>query len=230
MSFTMTHLAVAKRVNDKLGIVKDLPSFFLGAVAPDAVHMRENFNGDMKVSSHYSVEGDYWGQVANADIWRQQSFAYIESLRDSSNRDFYLGYFIHILTDAYNHDKMWLPFVDKRLAENVPFTDIKGLISEDYDRIDWMQYDSYEWQNDVLSLLEVAKGVKVEDRVKACEIEGYRDILIKMYRQNIPFMDLINGVESSAEAERKLPVYVSVEEILGFVEEAVEGICRGIFI
>ena len=228
MSFIMTHLAVAKGVNDKIGIAKDLPSFFLGAVAPDAVHIREGFNGDMKVSSHYSVAGDTWGQVASVDAWWQQSLAHIKSLEDSPGRDFYLGYFIHVLTDASNHEKMWLPFLEKRLAENVPLADVKGLVSEDYDRIDWMQYDNYEWANDVLDLLEAAKSIDVEDRVKCWEIDNYRDILTKMYRQNINFMDLINDKASPIEAERKFPVYVSLEEILNFVEETAEEICRDI--
>jgi len=224
----MTHLAVAKGVNDKLGIAKDLPSYYLGAIAPDAVHIRENFNGDMKVISHYSVEGDTWGQVVSADVWRQQAFARIHALKDNPNRDFHLGYFIHILTDAHNHDKMWLPFVEKRLAENVPFADIKGLVSEDYGRIDWIQYNSYEWTNDILNLMISTKGINVEDRVKADEIDTYKNILAKMYKQNIHFMDIINNTVSPLEAVRELPVYVSIEEILGFVEETVEEICRDI--
>jgi len=222
----MTHLAVAKGINDKLGVAKDLPSFFLGAIAPDAVHIRENFNGDMKVSSHYSVKGDTWGQVASADIWRQQTLLRIKALKASVDRDFYLGYYIHILTDAFNHDKMWLPFVDKRMAESVPFKEIKGLVSEDYDRIDWLQYDSYGWSNEILALIEVARGVDAEDRVKAWEVEEYRDILVKMYRQNIPFMDLINDRELSVTADRKPPVYVSVQEIFGFIEDTVDEICQ----
>jgi len=126
---------------------------------------------------------------------------------------------------------MWLPFVDKRLAEGLSFADAKDLVSEDYNRIDRMQYDNYEWQNEIMSLLEVAKGVDVEDIVKAWEIDKYTDILLKIYRQNIPtieFMDLINGEESSSVAERKLPVYVSVEEIFRFIEETVKGICLDI--
>jgi len=224
----MTHLAVAKGVNDKLGIATDLPNYYLGALAPDAVHIRENFNSDMKVSSHYCVAGDTWGQIASVDAWWQQSFTHIKSLKDSPDKDFYLGYFIHVLTDTSNHEKMWLPFLEKRLAEGVPFANVKDLVSEDYGRIDRMQYDNYEWQNEIMSLLEIAKGVDVEDIVKACEIDKYMEILLKMYRKNIPFtefMDLINGEESSSVADRKLPVYVSMEEIFGFIEETVKEIC-----
>jgi len=226
MSFLMTHLAVAKGVNDKLHIAKDLPSFFLGATAPDAVGMRENFNGNMKVISHYSVAGDTWGQVASVDAWWQQSLVHIKMLKNSPDKDFYFGYFIHVLTDASNHEKMWLPFLEKRLAEDVPLANIKKLVGEDYDRIDWIQYDNYEWSNDVLDLMEAANGLDVEDRVKAREIDEYRDFLLKMYRQNIDFTDLINGVEPPSKADRKLPVYVSVEEILKFVDDTVEEICR----
>ena len=231
MSFMMTHLAVAKGVNDKLGIVTDLPNYYLGALAPDAVHIRANFNSDMKESSHYCVAGDTWGQIASVDAWWQQSFTHIKSLKDSPDRDFYLGYFIHILTDTSNHRKMWLPFLEKRLAEGLLFADAKDLVSEDYNRIDRMQYDNYEWQNEIMSLLEIAKGIDVEDIVKACEIDKYTDILLKIYRQNIPtieFMDLINGKKSSSVAERKLPVYVSEEEIFGFIEETVKEICLDI--
>ncbi|MCL2420921.1 MAG: hypothetical protein FWD03_03610, partial [Defluviitaleaceae bacterium] len=144
---------------------------------------------------------------------------------------FYFGYFIHVLTDTSNHKKMWLPFLEKRLAEGFSFADAKNLVSEDYNRIDRMQYDNYEWQNEIMCLLEVAKGVDVADIVKAWEIDKYTDILLKIYRQNIPtieFMDLINGKESSSVVERKLPVYVSVEEIFGFIEETAKEICLDI--
>ena len=230
----MTHLAVAKEINDKIGIAQDLSSYFLGAIAPDAVHIREDFNGDMKVSSHYCVEGDAWGQVASGDAWSKQAFRHIKSLADGPNRDFYLGYFIHVLADASNHEKMWLPFLEHRLAEGVPLADVKGLVSEDYDRIDWILYDNYEWQNKVLDLLELAKGIDVIDRVKAWEIDEYKDILIKMYRLNIDFMDLINARNSSMiprpmpTLERKLPVYVTVEDMLKFVTATVDEICRSL--
>ncbi len=79
------HLAIAKRVNDKLNL--DLDSIMLGSVLPDIC---ENKNHSI---SHYQVgEKDLEG-LANPD-------KFVEKYRDKLSNPIMIGYLIHILTDS----------------------------------------------------------------------------------------------------------------------------------
>lgn len=62
MAFTMTHLIVSKNVSEMLkNQIKSLPQFYLGTIAPDAVHNRANFCIDFKKASHLVSLEEKWG-------------------------------------------------------------------------------------------------------------------------------------------------------------------------
>lgn len=63
MAFVMTHLAVAKEVNDSVRIVKNFPEYYLGTISPDCVHVRKNYNSDMKRLAHFCVGDEGWGRI-----------------------------------------------------------------------------------------------------------------------------------------------------------------------
>ncbi len=48
MPLPMVHLGVAKHLTESLNI-SDKSSFYLGSIAPDAVHMRNNFQPQDKL-------------------------------------------------------------------------------------------------------------------------------------------------------------------------------------
>ena len=48
MAFVTTHLAVAKEVNDSINIVKDFSNYYLGTISPDCVHVRKEYNSNIK--------------------------------------------------------------------------------------------------------------------------------------------------------------------------------------
>ena len=49
MPFTMIHLGVAEKLIEKLKI-NELSDFYLGAISPDAVHLRENYKESKNIS------------------------------------------------------------------------------------------------------------------------------------------------------------------------------------
>jgi hypothetical protein len=44
MSFVMTHIAVAKEINDSTKIVKNFSDYYLGTISPDCIHIRKEYN------------------------------------------------------------------------------------------------------------------------------------------------------------------------------------------
>ena len=62
MPFTMTHLIIADNISNLFEKnIQNLPQFFLGSVAPDAVHNRANYVSDFKKDSHLCVGAEKWG-------------------------------------------------------------------------------------------------------------------------------------------------------------------------
>lgn len=55
MPLPMVHLCAANKLIDYINI-KDISSFYLGSISPDAVHMREDYIPDDKSKSHLFVE------------------------------------------------------------------------------------------------------------------------------------------------------------------------------
>ena len=89
------HLAIAKRVNDKLNL--DLDSILLGSVLPDIC------DGKNHSVSHYQVgEKDLEG-LANPDT-------FIKKYKDKLNNPIMIGYLIHILTDRYYNEYIFKHF------------------------------------------------------------------------------------------------------------------------
>jgi len=48
MPFAMTHLYIAYNILSNTQQIKKPCDFLLGAIAPDSVHFRENYNSDIK--------------------------------------------------------------------------------------------------------------------------------------------------------------------------------------
>lgn len=86
MATWITHLRVADRVCEKI-IITDKALYFAGSIAPDTSippdisHWCSNAD-----KSNCDVELFYEKYIANRDV--------------SPNRDFYIGYYVHLLTDV----------------------------------------------------------------------------------------------------------------------------------
>lgn len=64
MAYQMIHMEIAYRLLKQLSMVENGAEFILGAVAPDSVHMNQNYEVGMKVSSHMFEFCGKWGGYA----------------------------------------------------------------------------------------------------------------------------------------------------------------------
>lgn len=107
MATWLTHLRVSERLIDKIKI-SDHSLFFAGSIAPDT-----NISPDV---SHWCVNGD----KATCDVNRFY-YKHIFNYTTSSDVDFYIGYYVHLLTDV-----MWqkqkikqIKMLDKETIMNI---------------------------------------------------------------------------------------------------------------
>ena len=67
----MTHLIISENISKIFASrINSLPQFYLGSIAPDAVHNRTNYISDYKKASHLITGNEKWGFVTENDEWK----------------------------------------------------------------------------------------------------------------------------------------------------------------
>jgi len=110
MANTVAHLMVARRIlRENPGLIKDSHAYYLGSIAPDAIESMEGASRDDKKRVHLrsNIRDMEWLEPEQMAIFdgRVREFAarYISALPDGINKDFNIGYLVHLLTDKCNH-------------------------------------------------------------------------------------------------------------------------------
>ena len=176
MSYAMTHLAIAKGVNEYLNIATVLPQYFLGAIAPDSVHFREDYHSDMKKKSHYVPGPLPWGSFSNIDECYEWLDCVLPKLKPSDHQqhtDFYWGCLVHILSDVLNTRDLFIHYIEWCKQENVP----RNAYSNEQKCIDLLMYETVSWRNIVWEYLSEAKGETVSNIIIAQEVDKFRDFI-----------------------------------------------------
>jgi hypothetical protein len=214
MPFVMTHFAVAKAITDNCDCVKDFKRFYLGAIAPDCVHVRNDYHSDMKKCSHFQMEGEFRGsENTDSTGWRENVLRQLKSLKDGGDKDFYLGYFVHILTDICDHDTVYKPFISRYTQDGLPLADRSRTLYNDKSRNDFTLFDRYHWRDEVWTMLADARGANVGEVIKTCEAETYRDSVLHQY--------------DSGESAFTQPIkYFSLDDNLRLIDGAADDIIR----
>lgn len=99
MASAIIHLCIAKKINEKLKMNEK--ELFLGSIAPDISKQI----GETKKTSHFL-------NTKESDV--PDIFLFLDKYKDSLNKPFNMGYFIHLYTD-----KIWFAeFLRSKLYEN----------------------------------------------------------------------------------------------------------------
>lgn len=176
MPFAMTHLYIAYNILSTTPQIEKPCDFMLGALAPDSVHFRDNYNSDMKKKSHLCVGDEKWGRLTNNQAWLENVLAFLQENKYLKEADFIYGYCSHILADIQNNIKIWTPF----LIENREALDKgKGSIyHEESYAIDYALYLSNPQQKDIWEILESSIGYDIPDIAVADEINKMKQSVL----------------------------------------------------
>ena len=207
MPFAMTHLIIAKNIQEKSSnLITDMPQFYLGVIAPDAVHNRANYISDYKKVSHLCVGTEKWGQITNNDEWQKNVVSFFEKHRNTENRDFILGYCIHILADIYNNINSWTPYRLKYPDELK-----KGYSNRHHiesNKVDIELAFLYKNTSDFWSNISISTGVDLPNVICAGEIERQKDYILNLFYKDKERQDLTSNE------------FVTIETTRDFVENA----------
>lgn len=180
MPFAMTHLYIAYNILNSTTQIKKPGDFMLGAIAPDSIHFRDNYNSDMKKKSHLCIGDEKWGRLTDNQGWQRNVLAFLDKNRNSEKADFIYGYCSHILADIQNNIKIWGPF----LLENREVLDKGGgsIYHQESYAIDYELYLSIPNRKAIWEMLEAANGYDIPDVVVGDEInEMKNDVLHDLF-------------------------------------------------
>lgn len=202
----MTHLHIAKNIHKLLPeTIRDLSQFYLGTVAPDAVHNRAGYKSDYKKASHLCVGDERWG-LTNNDDWTESVLKFLHNNKNSDNYNFILGYCCHVLSDIYNNIAVWTPF---RLKYPDELTKgYGGLYHQESEKVEIELALREENKDNFWVHLEKAKSINLNDIIFAEEIEKHKkNILYNWYKDK----------EHQDISSNKL---VTIESTMNFVGDA----------
>lgn len=215
MPYHMTHLHIAKNIYQRFSSkIKDLSQFYLGNLAPDAVHNRAGYISDYKKVSHLCVGDAQWGRVTNNDEWTDNVLGFLSKIKNSIDYDFILGYSCHILSDIYNNIVVWTPFVLKYPDELE-----KGygsLYHQEGYKVDIELALKDDNKENFWVYLEKAKPITLNDIVFEEEIEKHKE--------NI----LYNWYKDKKHQDTSSNKIVTIESTMNFINDAADFISKKI--
>ena len=194
MPFAMTHLCIAKNVIGHFpGYIDNLSQFYLGNIAPDAVHNRENYVSDYKKVSHLCVGTEKWGMITNNDEWIANVSKFLKEHKNSPDYSFILGYCSHILSDIFNNINVYMPFKEKYATK---LDKCGGFYHSESEKIDINLALTLEGKDDFWLNLENSKGIDLEKIICADEIEKQKiNILYRWFSdkhlQDVSFNEVV---------------------------------------
>jgi hypothetical protein len=186
MAGVITHMVVAREINKRLpeGTIQNMGLYYLGNLAPDAIHAREGYIRDFKKHTHLRddiLDKDFETE-SNRIIFHERVKQFILKYRDLEDGclDLYRGYISHLLTDEL--------FVLTRRKEFCEIMEQQGIgqgdplffeyIVADMNRNDLMLVKNYEGSDEIKKTLEQTPVMPVDHYISEKEMQISKDWLL----------------------------------------------------
>lgn len=230
MAGSVEHLAVAleliRRWNDDGDSAEEGPGisrperFLLGNICPDGIMSRKGYQRPMKMHTHFrdGILDSEFSLPENLALFHQRIHQFVQkNMTDQSlERDLYLGYLTHILTDEFFMLTVRPEFMDKIAVLGLTQRDEETFSHFTYDvnQIDFRLAKEYPGMDWARSCLRDAKPYEIQDMLSEKELTDSREWVLHFFFDDAP--------------EAQTPVYYTYERALQFIKEAVAFIEREI--
>lgn len=207
MALPMVHLAVAFEIARRREELLADGSYYLGAISPDAVHMRKHYDRQHKAASHFTLNKS---READLNAWMADALANDDADRRDS---FSLGYVIHVLTDILWTKHEGGSIFDAYAQDPAPVQKQMEAYYNDTDVIDLLLYHNEPWRKEVFLAMEHAPAAAFGELVSTEECDAWRERTIRWYSEH--------------EISSYQPLrYTSLEKVHLFIQKAAEQIAE----
>lgn len=220
MAGVITHMVIAREIQKLLpeGKIKDMGLFYLGNLAPDSIHARENYIRAYKKHTHFrdDIPDMDFDKPENLALFHKRLSVFIMENKDRKDGllDLYRGYVAHILTDELFMRTIRKEFSDALMNQGIPQTDLRYFeyIVADMTRNDLLLIERYDGCEEIKQRMEEIPIHPIEGLLSEQEVKISRDWLVQHH-----FYEKNEIIE---------PVYISYERMMEFIHTAAENITR----
>lgn len=220
MAGVITHMVIAREIQRRLpeGTIQDMGLFYLGNLAPDAIHARKGYVRPLKKHTHFrdDIADKDFALTENLKLFHDRVSAFILKNRHRSDGllDLYRGYVTHILADELfilRLRKEFSSLMDKMgIRENDPL--YFQYIVADMNRNDLLLIKRYEGSDEIRQMMEQVPIHPIKDYISHQEMELSREWLLHQHYHT--------------EHELLEPVYISYDSMTDYIREAAENITK----
>lgn len=189
MAGQMTHMEVAYRVAEMLGITEGKEEFILGSIAPDAIGDVSDYFG-RKVHTHLFEGCGPWGDTWDYDRWLSNidDFwnEYGPSETDVRRKMLILGICVHCLTDHCNDLLVWRK-AQKMCMPPLSRDEFKAVYYPDMNKVGLWLYQNSSHTREIFRLLADSKEMDIGDYTNASDLKDIKEHLIYVqYNESDP--------------------------------------------
>ncbi len=168
MPWPMVHFAIATNVS----LLDPSPSFLLGSIAPDAIHMRGNVTRKEKGCTHLVIEDKF----PSIEILKRNCLEYLSMNMELEWKEYILGYFAHIYADIRWTETIYAEFEREYQGDK---KDIRKIYNQEVSQVEFNLFRAEEWaQQNIIRRLQRANAFTISPFVTENEVSQYRDIKI----------------------------------------------------
>lgn len=172
MAQPMMHLLIADKVyTQKFSSLYSYGDFLSGSIAPDAVHVKENYTRELKDISHYRFNS-------------KSPISYFDTFWDkygtSKNTDFVVGYLVHLLSDMIWYHSIRVPFKEEFLKAPAHNMSMNEAYYADCEQIDQLMF----WEKDascIIKAISKSKSYSLEGLIDSEDVAAWKEKLIFEY-------------------------------------------------
>lgn len=219
MAGSVEHLAVTiellqmdKASGGSLLQLKNPVHFVLGNLAPDGIMSRKGYTRPMKMHTHFRDGIPDWEFTAasNLQLFHQRIRQFSEEMLSdpSLDRDLYLGYVTHILTDEIFMKTVRPEFMAKIAVLGLTERDAKTFeyFTYDVNQIDFKLGREYPGMHEMKECLLCEDICSIRDMITQQELADSREWVRNFFFDQAPMPEQ--------------PVYYTYERALQFIQEA----------
>lgn len=220
MAGVITHMVVAREIMKRLpeGTIQDKGLFYLGNLAPDAIHARKGYIRVYKKHTHLrdDIPDKDFAQEKNLELFHSRIADFIIENRNRKDDllDMYRGYVAHLLADEVFTLTIRREFCELLEQQGIVQSDPRFFeyIVADMKRNDLLLVSNYEGSEEIRLCMEQVPVQPVNGFLSAKEICISRDWLVHQhFYENNELLE---------------PRYISYERMWEFIQAAADDIVK----
>lgn len=178
MAQPMMHLLIADKIyTEKSSSIYSHGDFLLGSIAPDAVHVKENYTREIKDISHYRFDSK--SHISYFDTFFDEYYT-------SENKDFVVGYLVHLLSDMIWYHSVRVPFKKEYQKAPLQNMSMNEAYYADCEQIEQLMFFEKNASR-IIETIDGGKAYSIEGLIDAKDVKAWKEKLIFDYnnRKNI---------------------------------------------